>query len=107
MPGYKTHFHLKKNVTDKTRIISLSKISTNLEIKIREDFMSLLFPSIWLEINKEHDQKSLVGGYYREWTIEGLLNTEEQLKSIKILTSQMEKADNENKQIVMMGGMNI
>ena len=47
--------------------------------------------------NYELDQKILVGGYYREWSNDGKLNSEEQLTSLKILTSQMEKADGKNK----------
>ena len=69
--------------------------------------MSPLFPSIWLEFNNELDQKIKVGGNYREWSNDGILNSEEQLTSLKILTSQMEKADGENKPIIMMGDMNI
>ena len=65
--------------------------------------MSPLFPSIWMELSSEHDQNTLVGGYYREWSNEGILNSEEQLKAIKILTNQMKKADGENKPIIMLG----
>ena len=69
--------------------------------------MSSEFPSIWMELQRSNEQNILISGCYREWTNEGLLSVEEQVKAVKILTSQMEKADSEKKPIIMLGDMNL
>ena len=63
--------------------------------------MSKHFPSIWLEQKQNHSQNILICGFYREWTNDGLLNVEEQLEAISILTKQFEQADAENKKIIV------
>ena len=80
--GFETLFHKKKISTDKTRLICLTKANVNSNnIKIREDLMSDSFPSIWIEItNANLNQSRLVCGFYREWSNDGLLSTEAQLK---------------------------
>ena len=62
---------------------------------------------IWVEIIEKSEPSYLVGGFYREWSKDGLLTTDEQLTSIKVLTSQIERADTENKPIIIMGDANI
>ena len=43
--------------------------------------MSEHFPSIWLETTNELKQNRLVCGFYREWSNNGLLTSEDQLKA--------------------------
>ena len=109
IPGYSTIFHDKAKPNDKTRMVCLIKeeklIKSN--IKIRKDLMDKNFPSIWLEIKQNHRKNLLICGFYREWSKDGLLNSEEQLSAIKILTSQIEKSDAESKNIVILGDMNL
>ena len=69
--------------------------------------MSEKFPSIWLEVKQSYSKNVLVCGLYREWSSDGLLNMEDQLNTIKILTSQIEAADLEKKNIVVLGDVNI
>ena len=69
----------------------------NESISLRQDLMNNSFPSIWLELHQQHKQNILICGFYREWSNDGLLNVEEQLKGIKILTAQIEAADKEGK----------
>ena len=65
------------------------------------------FPSIWLEATNEQNQTRLICGFYREWSNGGLLTIDDQLKAIKILTSQIETADSEKKPIRVMGDANV
>ena len=65
------------------------------------------FPSIWVEVQNNSENDILICGYYREWSNDGLLNSEEQLSAIKELTRQMEMADASKLQITMMGDANI
>ena len=109
LPGYKTFFQSKKNPKDKTRLICLVKEQevNNSTIILRQDLMSEKFPSIWLELKQEHKQNILICGIYREWSKEGLLNLEEQLTAFKILTKQIEAADLEKKNLIVMGDVNL
>ena len=68
--------------------------------------MCKTFPSIWLELKQQHKRNILVCGFYREWSNDGLLNVEDQLKAIKELTTQIEAADNEKK-FVILGDANL
>ena len=68
---------------------------------------NVLFPSIWLELKQNHKHNILICGFYREWSNDGLLNTQDQLDAIRILTSQIEKADAEGKKIVVLGDANL
>ena len=64
--------------------------------------MSTQFPSIWIEIDN-----ILVCTYYREWAPEAVKNIESQLESLKVLANQLEMAAAYDKEIVMMGDMNM
>ena len=46
-------------------------------------------------------------GYYREWSIKGQKNNQTQLEAIKVLTSQIERADSENSSIIILGDANL
>ena len=69
--------------------------------------MSSKFPSIWLEIEREHERNILACGFYREWSVDGQKTNQLQLASIKELTVQLETADSENVSIVMLGDVNL
>ena len=70
-----------------------------MNIKFRSDLKCKTFPIIWLELKQQHKRNILVCGFYREWSNDGLLNVEDQLKAIKELTTQIEAADNEEKKL--------
>ena len=75
--GYNTFFQTKNNPSEKTRIVCLieSKKVGSQEIKLRKDLMSDKFPSIWIEIERNHERNILVCGYYREWSMDGKKTT--------------------------------
>jgi exonuclease III len=92
---------------EKIRVIGLIEEEVAISAKTREDLMSTEFPSIWLEITREHQKNVLVCGVYREWNRDGLKTEKDQKHRLKILTSQLEKATEENKIIIMIGDANL
>ena len=69
--------------------------------------MSSEFPSIWVEYKNENSKNVLICGLYREWTKNGDVTQEKQLQSIQILTAQLEAAANEEKEIIVLGDINL
>ena len=104
--GFKTWLPLKKENSEKTRIVLLMKLDKP-EMKLREDLMSPNFPSIWVEEEIELGKNIIIGGFYREWSIDGTVSSTNQTTAIKIFTSQMEAASRENKSIIVLGDANI
>ena len=49
------------------------------------------FPSIWLKISEKGQKQIAICGFYREWSKSGKQNIEEQVKSIEILTRQIDE----------------
>ena len=97
----------RKSEEEKVRVVYVFKEELSSKIKVREDLMSIEFPSIWLEVKQNTGKNLLVCGYYREWSKNGKKTEKEQVESIKVLVEQMEKATNEKKTVVMLGDMNI
>ena len=106
IPGFKTWIPIRKDDSDKTRIIMLTKLDKP-KMKIREDLMSSNFPSIWIEEEIENGKNIIIGGFYREWSIDGTISSENQTKAIKIFATQMEAATKENKSVIILGDANV
>ena len=53
--------------------------------KLKKDHMSTEFPSIWIEISERGQQEIVIGGFYGEWTREGVRTEESQIKNIEAL----------------------
>ena len=105
--NYRTIIQKKEKYNDPTRIIALVHDSISQTIKIREDLMSEGFPSIWIEIKNENEKNVLIGGFYREWTRHGDSSQRRQIESIRILTTQIEKAAEESKSLLILGDANL
>ena len=84
IPGFKTWLPTKKDSSDKTRLIVLTKLDKP-KIKIREDLMSPSFPSIWIEEDIDNGKNLIIGGFYREWSTDGTVSTVNQTKAIEPL----------------------
>ena len=67
--GFKTVLPIKSNHEDKTRIICLIKNEWMSKCTIRNELMTSDFASIWIEIKTSNLRSSIIGGYYREWTV--------------------------------------
>ena len=81
--GYTTSTQSCEDENDTVRIIALVRDAQGLDIKVRYDLMSKSFPSIWLETQDKHKAKSLIGGYYRQWSTNGKLTVPEQVTQIE------------------------
>ena len=89
------------------RIVCLIKESITPYIKIKTDFMSCDFPSIWLEYNSDSRTKPIrIAGFYRVWIQDGSKNTECQLSAIKFFNSQLEKASENQNSVLVLGDAN-
>ena len=76
-------------------------------VKVRTDLMSPEFHSTWCEIVGEKEKNFLVCGFYREWSHEGIKSNAIQLAGIQNFCSQIEKANTENKNIIIQGDANL
>ena len=104
--GFKTILPLKKVCTQKTRLIMLIK-EENTNIVVREDLMSNEFPSIWCEERRDNEKNVIIGGFYREWSTEGIRSAEAQRRSINLFTNQIENAARDNKNVIILGDANM
>ena len=77
--GYNTILQSCEEENDTIRIIALVKDSPGLDIKERLDIMSKSFPLVWLEVHDKHKSKTVVGGFYRQWSADGKLTVPEQI----------------------------
>ena len=105
--NYATIFQKKEKANDQTRIIGLVHSSITQTTTTREDLMDESFPSIWLEVKIENEKNILIGGFYREWTKNGDNTQARQVEAIRTFTSQIEKAANEDKSLLILGDANL
>ena len=87
-------------------------IHNDIQSKVREDLMSDKCSSIWVEIGHHSSKKILVCNLYREWRYLNQQNDESRSKQAQyerwqIFISQWEKALNENKEVVVLGDVNL
>ena len=61
------------------------------------------FPSIWIELENETKGNTLIGGFYRQWSHDGLSNGNAQQTGIEVFTNQIETSYGEGKKIINMG----
>ena len=104
--GYNTYFPLQRIGSNTKRLLCFAKVG--LEVKQRNDLMSSLLSTVWLEI-KGNNQKVLVCVMYREFndlTKMGPLSIDEQVDRLKIFHLQVEQASKEGL-ILVIGDMNI
>ena len=105
--GYLTIFPERKNETSKIRIIAFVKESISTQIKIRNDLMSNVFPSIWIELINTIKKNTLIAGFYRQWSSEFCKKEEAEQIGMNIFTDQLEKASCEEKVLLVMGDANL
>ena len=106
LEGYVTYFPLQKIGSNKTRLLCFVK--DYIEVTKREDIMSNLLSNVWIQIYGK-GQKILLCFMYREFndlTNNGPLSIEQQIKKLKILHLQIEKATQEG-MILVIGDLNI
>ena len=62
--------------------------------------MSENFPSIWLELKDHLGAKTIIGGFYIEWSREGKNSDQDQVKRIDILLEQFDLATEKCKRVI-------
>ena len=72
------------------------------QITLKTDLMSPDFPSIWLEHRDAKKHPTLIAGFYREWTRNGINTVESQIKRMELFSSQIEQASIQNKNMVII-----
>ena len=65
--GSNTVIQKRESATDKVRIVAYVSDSILCQISVKEELMSIEFPSIWLELRKKHTTPVAICGMYREW----------------------------------------
>ena len=75
--GYKTILQKVDEKNNKVRIMALVNNTITEDIVIMNKEMTANFPSIWMEYNTPRDNKIIIGGFYREWTHNGVKSVEE------------------------------
>ena len=62
------------------RILAITKEEIGVDITLRTDLMTAVFPSIWLEIKDKHRASSIISCFYRQWSNGGARSAEIQVK---------------------------
>ena len=69
LQGYETFTQSCENEDDTVRAIAIVKENCGAKIQLRPDLMSNMFPSIWLEVEDRYKSKSMIAGFYRQWSV--------------------------------------
>ena len=69
--------------------------------------MSEKFPSVWIEVIDKYKSKSLIGGFYRQWSSDGKLSVPEQITQIEEFVTQINEAASPNGSLIVLGDANL
>ena len=69
--------------------------------------MSEGFPSIWLEVQDRYKSKTIIGGFYRQWTNEGIRSVPKQIEQVEELCKQINEAFSPNCKMIVSGDANL
>jgi hypothetical protein len=105
--GFTTTLQAVKNNDDLVRVIAITRDGNGLKIETRQDLMLGTFPSIWFEIQDKNGSKSLIGGFYRQWSADGKLTVPEQVEQMEIFCNQINRAAATNCKIIITGDANL
>ena len=105
--GFNTVVQRVSEEEDIVRVIALIRENTGLEIKTRSDLMSDSFPSVWLEIKEENKSSTLLGGFYRQWTNNGIRSSKVQVDEIQVFCNQIDSACTPRSKAIIMGDANL
>ena len=92
----------------RARIIVYYKKSLEKYLTVRTDLMTNDQPDVWVEMKTKREPSSIYGFYYREFTsINGDNSLEGQKKRLEEWTTAVDKIELEDKEMMMMGDVNI
>ena len=110
-PGYTTYSAPKKSGQKFTRLLLF--ISEDVPCTLRSDLMQEGNTAVFVELTPTHGKSVLVGTFYREFKIPGITKNEGsaaqeiQLIRLRMFGQQLSKACSENKNIFILGDMNL
>ena len=105
--GFNTVIQKVSEENDMVRIIALIRENAGLRIKTRGDLMTDSFPSIWLEIQDENRSTTLLGGFYRQWSCNGIRSTKLQVEEIQVFCNQINSGCTPRSKTLIMGDANL
>ena len=105
--GFNTLIQAGEHDTDVVRIIALTRENCGVEIILRDDLMSTTFPSVWIEVQDKFKSKTVIGGFYRQWSSNGKLTVPEQVTQIEGFCNQISTAATPNGKMVILGDVNL
>ena len=105
--GYSTHTQICESDGQMVRILALTKDSCGVEFKLQTNLMNCTFPSIWLEVQDKYKEKSIIGGYYRQWSAGGKLTVPEQVKQMEDFCCQINLASALYSKVIITGDANL
>ena len=105
--GYTTYVQLCGETDQSVRIMALTKDNCGVNFSIRTELMAETFPSIWLEIHDKHKSKTLLGGFYRQWTNDGIRSVPNQVEEMEEFCRQINEACTPNCKMIITGDANL
>ena len=105
--GYTTYVQLCGETDQSVRIMALTKDNCGVNFSIRTELMAETFPSIWLEIHDKHKSKTLLGGFYRQWTNDGIRSVPNQVEEMEEFCRQINEACTPNCKMITTGDANL
>ena len=105
--GFNTVVQKVSKEDDVVRIVALVRENAGLEFKVRDDLMSVSFPSIWLEIQDKNKSSTLLGGFYRQWSCNGIRSKELQVEEMQIFCDQINSGCTPKSKTIIMGDANL
>ena len=69
--------------------------------------MSKNFPSVWIDVIDKYKSKSLIRGFYRQWSAEGKLSVPRQIKQMEEFVTQINEAASPNRGLIVLGDANL
>ena len=92
LKDYKTILPKLVDTDHKMMIIGQIREEQTNRTKVRTDLTLNDFLSIWIEVEREHIENLVIGGFYSEWLQNNDSTKETQIISLNIITQQTEKA---------------
>ena len=105
--GFNTVVQKVSKEDDVVRIVALIRENAGLEFKVRDDLMSVSFPSIWLEIQDKNKSSTLLGGFYRQWSCNGIRSKKLQVEEMQIFCEQINAGCTPKSKTIIMGDANL
>jgi hypothetical protein len=65
------------------------------------------FPSNWLEVQDKHKSGTILGGFYRQWSNDGIRSVPKQVEQIMDFCNQIDRAFTPNCKILITGDANL